>query len=323
MKGAFVYPNLLNEDAFFKALHQKQIALTPEETNRALEVAKVHHLEALLFDTQKHRAKAFAQAAMRQEAVALISEALSDVAHVFFKGALIDPLLFGGVGKRGSCDVDLTILPADFKEVDARLQALNYRPKNESAFEARSKEHTYRGGEGFAELDLHLSFLNRWALHDESARIIARSKVYDTAWGPMRGPEEHDMFALMAGNLAIDRVKGRIKFGVDACALLAQCQIDFERVFALCERARCLLGLYALLRMLAERFSKNVAPEILARTKPSFFHAKHIDKLLGLMAFDKNAGPLKSVVTVDWALSDAVTFPLLLAREVMKAKRHA
>lgn len=183
-------------------------------------------------------AHALVHQATRQRVTRAFSRA--GVTHVFLKGALMDPLFFGGRGLRGSLDVDVLVSPAQWKPAQQALWAEGFSrelPVGHPVTARAGKELTFRSGD--AVVDLHRGRMNSPPFVEDVDAVLARSTEYPVRGGVIPGASPEDLVVGLVGNLANDRFLPRIKLGLDAAVLLARGGVDVAVVAQRCGDAGC------------------------------------------------------------------------------------
>jgi hypothetical protein len=229
------------------------------------------------------------------------------IPHVFFKGALTDPLWWGGRGLRGGLDVDVLVSPRDFKGAREALVSGGFHeeiPAGHPVTTRVSKERTLVRGP--AAVDLHRRLLNSPPFHDDPDGVLRRAVEHATASGAIWGPCLEDVLVLSAGNLAGDRFLPRVKLGLDAWAAV----IGGADVGVAAERARtwgCAWSFWALAALLQGRLN---APSMVSNAPPPPRWLQPWLRHLAVQAPLRIPGPLPQLLFQAWPLSERLGWPL-------------
>jgi hypothetical protein len=239
--------------------------------------------------------------------------------HLFFKGALSDPLWWGGQGMRGASDIDILIPRSAEEQASLVLQSLGYERKRSSthpATEDASKERLFQHSDirSHFPVDLHLGLLNDPPYFDPANEVFERAVVYETASGKMRGPCREDMLLLGAGNLGQSGFAERTKLVVDAACLLSREKPDLETVASRAAQWRVKAPLWGLLRLVEVRLHISVPGWLLDRLAPMRPLKGIIERIIGVHSSPWHpAGGIK-LILAGWPLTGHAFWPLTAAR---------
>ncbi len=236
--------------------------------------------------------------------------------HLFLKGALSDPLWWGGQGMRGASDIDILIGRAAEEESALILRDLGYERKRSlthPATEDASKERLFQHGDirSHFPVDLHIGLLNDPPYFDPADEVFERAVVYETSVGRMRGPSREDMLLLGAGNLGQSSFAERGKLVVDAACLLSREKPDLEVVASRAAQWRVTAPLWGLLRLVEVRLHVPVPDWLLDRLAPMRPLKAIIERVVGVHRSPWHPEGGIKLILAGWPLTGYVFWPLI------------
>ncbi|MBT6489491.1 MAG: hypothetical protein HOK97_07010, partial [Deltaproteobacteria bacterium] len=155
----------------------------------------------------------------------------SGIRYAILKGVASDLLLYGGLGQRGTTDIDLLIDPEQQSETFEALATIGYYPQIRDSHRVSDPEHFQlllcSSEPGRCPIDLHMQLNCDARFKDPGKGFLSRAQSYSTHSGFVRALEWHDQLTYLSLNLSASVFRGGvIKLLLDAYALLSQKEID-------------------------------------------------------------------------------------------------
>lgn len=235
------------------------------------------------------------------------------IPHVFFKGPFADALLWGGQGIRAGNDVDVLIAPDDESGALAALGPAFTQAQSHGldATAALSKARRLLPlAPGLCELDLHLRPLNDPPFRASSREVLASARVWNSALGPLPGPDPAHMLVWSAGNLAGGRLQGLLRQAADAARLVHLHPVDWALVVTTARAWRAGAATWGFLRLLEEQLGAPIPASTLEALAPPVPVGRVIERVFGV-----HGAPLTpdsavlGVFAVEWALTGRPLWP--------------
>jgi hypothetical protein len=239
-----------------------------------------------------------------------------DIDHIFFKGALSDPLWWGGRGMRGATDIDVLVPRSAENEATHTLMDIGYerhRIPTHQATEDASKERSFhpRDSKSHYPVDLHIGLLDDPPYHDPADQVLQRAIVYKTAVGPIRGPCLEDMLVLAGGNLGQSCFAERYKLAVDAAYLILHEKLDLRIVASRADQCHVTVPLWGLMRLIEARLQIPVPDWFLDQLTPRLPIRGIVERVAGVRKIPWHPKSSSGIVLASWPLSGRLFWPLV------------
>lgn len=267
---------------------------------------------------EARRALARYRAVLLEDERRRIDGALSsaEIPHLHLKGTFHDALLYGARGSRGSHDIDV-LVPREFEALAiSALSGLGYSRRRSGTHPAtedssRARLLSRQTAAGSTDVDLHVGLLNEPPFKDPALEVLSRAVTYPTPVGPIRGMALEDMLLHLAANLAQDRFKPRLPLAVDAALLIASKPLDLELVVQRARAWGCATAAWALLALIAARFSAPIPEDLLDGLRPPLPIARWVSRIAGVSdpPMRQPRSTSTAVLKIEWPLSGRLLWP--------------
>jgi hypothetical protein len=271
-----------------------------------------------MIDLEERKSRSLRRALLLEHDRMSVSRALTSmgVDHLFFKGALSDPIWWGGRGMRGASDLDVLVTPSAEEESILALKGLGYRRVRTSthlATEDASKERLFYHADlrSHFPVDLHLGLLNSPPYRDPTDQVFQRAFIYEAATGTIRGPSREDLLLLAAGNLGQSCFPERYKLAVDTACLLTREKLNLEMVLDRAAQWHVSMPLWGLLRLVQERLNIPLPERFLDEIAPVHLLRRIIERVAGVRSSPWHPGRGIKHVLASWPLSGRTFWPII------------